>query len=270
MIKDFLKGVSHFINSIPMIFNPGIKRFVIAPVIISILTFGCIIYIISLYYTDLLNWLLPNIDNSAENSWYTDIYYTILSAIRFLMHIVFFLTITLLYTYFFSTINAVFAGPFCGILSEKVEEELTGNKETPIKITLKLIFILILSIIPAIGRTLRKLLYSLKLLIPILILYLIPVLNIIAPILWIIASIWLIAIEAFDIPSENHKLSFTEGRKKLAEKRAIGLGLGAISILFIFIPIINFLVIPISVIAATKIWVYEYTQTSLENKIEQQ
>ena len=103
----------------------------------------------------------------------------------------------------------------------------------------------------------RKLLYYLLRIIPLGILFLIPVINLAAPVLWTMFGMWMMAIQYADYPMANQQIFFSEQRKRLRSKRMISLGFGAAVMLFTLIPVINFFVMPVAVCGATRMWVKE-------------
>ena len=80
--------------------------------------------------------------------------------------------------------------------------------------------------IDAIGSQLRKLVYILLWALGLFLISLIPVVNLIAPVLWVIFGSWLLSLEYFDYPMGNHDLVFDEEKRQLRERRGIELGFG--------------------------------------------
>jgi CysZ protein len=63
-------------------------------------------------------------------------------------------------------------------------------------------------LVPALLSELRKMSYFLLRAIPLLILFIIPGVNLVAPFLWIAFSAWFLALEYGDYPMANHGLAF--------------------------------------------------------------
>ncbi len=106
-----------------------------------------------------------------------------------------------------------------------------------------------------VGNEVRKLFYIGIRAIPLLFLFLIPGLNLIAPILWIIFGAWMLAIEYLDYPMGNHNLSFKQQLVLLKKNRFLCLGFGLVLLFMTITPILNFISMPIGVAAATSLWV---------------
>ncbi|MGH8453889.1 MAG: sulfate transporter CysZ, partial [Nevskiales bacterium] len=148
------------------------------------------------------------------------------------------------------------ASPFNGFLAARVEQHLTG-------------------ILPDSGLSLwqeglqgllmelRKLLFFASRAIPLallsLVLFFIPGLNALIPVLWMLFGAYMLALEYTDYPASNHGLSFAQKRKSLSRHRWLGLGFGATVTLVTAIPLANLLVMPAAVAGATALWV-EYLQ----------
>ena len=111
---------------------------------------------------------------------------------------------------------------------------------------------------PALLSELRKQGYLVLRAIPVLILLLIPGINVIATVLWLLLGFWFLALEYADYPMGNHGLSFKRQRALLAGKKVNTLGFGAGVSLLMFIPILNLAAMPIAVAGATILWVEQF------------
>ena len=84
-----------------------------------------------------------------------------------------------------------------------------------------------------------------------LILFLIPVVNLIAPLLWFAFSAWCVALEYFAFPLENRGVLFLQQKAQLEGMRLTALSFGGLVTLGQSLPIINIVIAPVAVIAAT-------------------
>jgi len=100
----------------------------------------------------------------------------------------------------------------------------------------------------------RKLLYVLLWVFPLFVLFWIPVINIIAPLLWIVFSAWVLALDYHDYPLGNHQIKFPQQRAILRKNRFLALGFGLAALAATMIPFVNFLVIPAAVAGATALY----------------
>ncbi len=233
-----VSGAIFFLRGLSLIFNKGVKRYVAIPLLINTSLFAGAVY---------YGWnYLDTLTNKAE-AWLPDI----LSFLSWLLIPLFIVTVALVVFFGFVIIGNLIAAPFNGLLSEAVEKNITGVSMDSGGGWGRLITGLLRSLYSEV----RKLLYFLLWLIPLLILFFIPGLNLAAPFLWLIFSTWMLVIEYADFPMGNHDITFPHQRKILAGKRLLSLGFGAAVTLALMIPVVNFLVIPAAVAGATAMWV---------------
>lgn len=238
MLGQSITGAAGLFRGLKLLNTPGLRRFVIIPVIVNVLVFTLSIWVLIQQFTPLVDkWIayLP--------SW--------LEWLEWLFWLIFALAAILIVFYTFAILANLIAAPFNGLLAEAVEKHLTGQplpgggsvltalKETP----------------SAIIDELRKIAYYLLRAIPLLILFLIPPLNLAAPFLWALFSAWMMAVEYCDYPMGNHGLLFATQRKRLGRRRMMSFGFGGATLLATMIPVVNFLVMPAAVAGATALWV---------------
>lgn len=234
MQNNPISGAIYFLRGVRLIFNPGIRAYVIGPLLVNVLLFSALIYFGAAQFRDLLDYLLPD-----WLDWLT----TVLLPL--------FVVVALVIVFFtFSLIGNLLAAPFNGLLAEAVECTITGQP-IPGGGVKKMLLDL--------GRTivseLRKLAYIVLRGIPVLVLFLIPGLNLAAPFIWILFGAWMLAISYVDYPMGNHGLGFPEQRRQLRKHRYLALGFGGAAMGALAIPLVNFLVIPAAVAGATILWV---------------
>ncbi|MFQ5470173.1 MAG: sulfate transporter CysZ [Gammaproteobacteria bacterium] len=245
------KGFVYVVYGMRLLFQSGIKRFVIIPILINFILF-------TLFIVFGLGSLLDYVDDYIQMlpDW--------LNWIEWLVNLT--LTIVLMLVGFICCLQLanLIAAPFNSALAESVEKklnpELTSesvNWHTVIQ-----------QAGPAMANEFRKLGYFVIRAIPIGILFLIPVLNVAAPLIWTLFTVWLLAIEYTDYPMSNHDISFLELRARLKEKRFVAIGFGGAMLLLTITPIINFFAVPIGVAAATVMSVKELNIAS-KNSLNQ-
>ncbi len=240
-------GFGYFIKGLSLITKPGIKRFVIIPLIINILTFVLLIAVGGSYVSNLINEYVPELDG-----W--------LSFINIFLEILSYLLVAVIIFYTSSFIANVLASPFNGPLAAAVEKHLT-NKTPPgsdRNMTAEIGFTMV--------NELKKWLYYFMWAIPLAIISLI-LLFIFAPlvgVIWFIFGAWMFSLEYSDYPMGNYGMSFKEIRNEVAKKRMMSLGFGSAVTLGTMIPLINFMVMPVAVAGATAMRVEQYP-LQLEN-----
>ena len=244
-MKDFIKGVRYLREGLRLMRQPGLRRYVAVPLLVSVVVFSAGIVVGIQLLEVLLGWLLGWLPGWLD--W-----------MRYLLWPIFVLTALLLVFYSFALVTNLIAAPFNGLLAEAVERHLTG---APLEDTGGW-QALIRDIVPSLLSELRKLLYFLLRALPLGLLFLIPVVNVAAPFLWALFSAWMLAIEYADYPMANHLLHFAEQRRRLRSRRLLAYGFGGGSLLMTMIPVVNFLAMPASVAGATAMWVGEFKESA--------
>jgi len=235
-----MNGFLALFRGVSLMFRPGLKRFIWIPILVNSLLLILIAWGASSYFETALNQLLP------QDSW--------LSFLRWLLWPLFAVAYGLFVFYGFTALANLIASPFNSLLANRIEAMLTGQPlpedNTP----------LWASVLPALLSELRKLGYLLLRAIPILILFLIPGINVIATVLWLLLGFWFLALEYADYPMANHGLIFKQQRNLLAGKKITTLGFGAAVSLLLFIPILNLAAMPAAVAGATILWVEQFNE----------
>jgi len=161
--------------------------------------------------------------------------------------------------YSFSIVANIIAAPFNGFLSEKVEKRLRGDVITDEG------WQAVIALIPrSIGRELSKLAYYLPRVLFLLLLSVIPVVNIVAPFLWLLFGAWMMAIQYCDYPMDNNKVSFKNMKLMLKSDRFTAIGFGGLTQVGMMIPILNLVLMPAAVVGATIYWVEAHASTEID------
>lgn len=229
-------GMRYLLRGAQMLAQPGIRRFVVLPLLVNLLVFGALVTAalqqFGIWIDQVLAWL---------PEW-----------LAFLEWIIWPLSLVLLLVvvmYSFSVLANLIAAPFNGLLAEKVELLLGGQvpdgggfggaiKDAP----------------RAIGKELRKIAYYLPRALLVLVLTLFPLFYPFAPLLWFMLGAWMLALEYGDYPMDNHRFSLAMVRQRLAAERLTSFGFGAGVMLGTMIPLLNLLIMPAAVCGATLYW----------------
>jgi len=244
MIRQLFNGALYVFRGLKLLFKPGIRLFIILPLIINFMLFSVFIWLGITYFSELINEYLPRLPQYLQ--W-----------LEWLLWPLFIVSFVLIGFYCCLLLANLFAAPFNGMLAEAVENHITPGTSTSSDNCLTIIK----QLVPALINEVHKLGYFCLRALPLLLLFIIPGVNIIAPVLWIIFSAWLLALEFADYPMSNHGILFNDLRIKLKEKRFIALGLGGTVLLLTIVPVINFFVMPIAVAGATVMYVEEWKKT---------
>ena len=241
MKNDLSDGFSYLFKGLMLLNTPGIRPFVIIPLLINIIIFSSVFAVAGYYFTEGLDYLLSKLPE-----WLSFLYWVIMP--------LFASVVLFIVGYTFNILANIIGAPFNGFLAEKIEEHLQG--ERPVE---KMGLTELIAIIPhSIQRELHKLSYYLPRLLLLILLTLIPGLNIIAPFMWFVMGAWMLAIQYSDFPMDNNNISFAEMKSLLKQNRLNSIGFGATVAIALSIPFVNFLVMPAAVAGATLMWVEKH------------
>lgn len=236
MRNNPIQGIGHAMTGLRLLFKPGLRRFVIIPVLVNIVVFSALIWGGVMLFDDYMQRLLP------ADSW--------LSHLSWILWPLFALTGVLIVFYTFTAVANLIAAPFNGLLAEKVEVFLSGKTPSDNSSWGQVVK----DIIPSLLSELRKLLYFVIRAVFLLVLFLIPGVNLAAPFLWLAFNAWYLALEYMDFPMGNHHIRFKQQHQRLRKLRFNALGFGAGITLLMMIPVVNFLAMPAAVAGATSLW----------------
>jgi CysZ protein len=222
---------------------PGLRRFVLVPLLINILIFVGLAALGVHYFEVAMDAWLP------QEGW--------LSYFRWLLWVVFALAYLVILFFGFTVVANLIAAPFNSILAARVEERLTGRLPPEDKTSL------LRTIGPTLASELGKLFYLGTRAVPLLILMLIPGLNVLAGVGWLLFGAWFLAVEYGDYPMANHAVGAAEQRQRLRESRLKSLAFGGGVALLMLVPLLQFAAMPAAVAGATRLWVDELSGRKL-------
>jgi len=145
------------------------------------------------------------------------------------------------------------AAPFMGFLAEKVDIRATGRPMPEESIPAMTVRVF--------KRELRKTWYwlwrAVLILFVVLVIYFIPVVNVLASTVWFLWSGWLLGMQYIDFAADNRQVPFTVMLERLKTKRWMVLTFGSVVLGLTMLPLVNLVIMPVAVIAGTLIWVNE-------------
>lgn len=237
-ISDLAVGPGYLLQGFRLITEPGLRKFVLAPIAINILVIG------------LLMWLFGNQLEGWLDSWLAGLPGW-LAWLESLLWWLAMLLALLLFCYVFTLLANLIAGPFNGILSSRVERHLTGREPDSGRSWRG-------ELVDAVGGELRRWRWYLGravlLLLLTLLLLPIPLLGAAVPALWFAFGAFMLAFEYLDNPMGNRGMAFADKLSRLRERRWLNLGFGATATLFTMVPLANLIVMPAAVAGATALW----------------
>ena len=225
-----MTGFECFLNGFALLIKPGLRRFFIMPIIINALVLMLLVVASYIYFDDWIAAIMALFPDWA-------------AGLHWLLRGMTFIILLVVLYYSFTFLANLIAAPFNALLSVRVEEALTGQTPTSE-----------LSAWGAVAREFSKLGYLLPRLLLLLILTLIPVINFIAPLAWILFSIWMVAIQYTDYGADNNGLSFKALRTRLRKKPLHALAFGTPVWLLLIVPLVNLILMPASVAGGTRFW----------------
>jgi CysZ protein len=230
-------GIHYLFSGFKLIRQSGLKRFVILPFLINFSLFTGLFFVFFHYVEKFNSWV-----NHMLPAW--------LHWLSMIIWLLFLLSFAVSLIYTFMSIANVIAAPFNSLLAEKVEEYLTGQsvpsftlyenfKNTP----------------RLIARQCSILVYYVPRAVLLLILFFIPFIQMIAPLLWFLFNAWFLTINCIDYAFEQHHLSFAVMRLWLKKRRGPALSFGIATFAATAIPILNFIAMPAAIAGATQFYI---------------
>ncbi|BDX06001.1 sulfate transporter CysZ [Planctobacterium marinum] len=235
-------GLDYFFQGFDLISRPGVRLFVIVPLIINVLLFGAAFY-----------YLFGQIDPLVQQvtDWVPSWLDWLKEGLAYIIWPLAVLIILLFSAFIFGTLANWIAAPFNGLLSERIELMLTGQPISDDGFT---------DLIKDIPRTLAREVVKLGYYLPRAILFLLMffLLPLIGQVIWFLFTAWMMAVQYCDYPFDNHKVPFKKMRLQLANDKPNAFMFGITVTFFSMIPIVNFVVMPVAICGATAMWVDKY------------
>jgi len=235
--KNPLFAIQCLLKGFQWLMRKELRKYFLLPLLVNILLYSGLFALGYFYLTDLINSLIPD--------W--------LSWLEWLLWPLFLISFLVTGFFTFTLVANLIASPFYNHLAARTEELLSGDK---VDIEEQPMLKVLLAETKRIGYLLSRML-------PLLLLFVIPLVNLIAPLLWALFGAWGCALEYMAYPLENKGLLFREQRQLLQQSRLSVLTFGGVVVLGITVPIVNLLMAPAAVIAAT---VFFYSANNVDNK----
>ena len=233
-----ISGAGYVLQGLTLIRQKGVKRYVVIPLLINILLFVVAILLFAAQLPLLMGWLVQMLPAwLVWLSWLSVPLFVIVSALLVLLS--------------FTVVGNIIAAPFNSRLAEVVEERLTVQTPGPPEGWRRLPG----NVLHGLYSEIQKLVYFTVRAIPLLIIMVIPGLNLVSPVLWLLFSSWVLALEYADYPMANHGIGFRRQRQLLQKRRFLALGYGGMLTLVLLVPGLNLFLIPAGVAGATAMWV---------------
>lgn len=231
-----LSGLRYFLRGFVLIFTPGLRRFVIVPLLINIALFIGLFILAFHYYGELNQWFMHFLP-----AW--------LHWLAMVLWLFFFISFFIVFVYAFVTVGNLLAAPFNSFLAEKVELHLTGKLHDQRSLAEN-----IRDIPRIVGRQVSIMGYYFPRALLLLLLFFIPAFQPVAAIIWFLFSAWYLSLTYLDYITDNHRVPISDVRAWQKSRKLASLEFGVCVLLASMIPVINFFSIPAAVAGATCFW----------------
>lgn len=227
--SQLTSGPGYLLEGFRWLLRPGLKRFVFLPALGNAIIF--VIAAIALFY---------GLDNLLDR-WLPESF----DWLRYLLFPLVAAAILAIGMLAFTLLAALLLSPFLGTLAAQVETMHGASPPSPPPTGW------LAGLRHDIGLELRRLGYIALCLLAVLPLGLVPIVNLVAAPLGVAVSSWLLAVEYAGNPLGNHRMNLRQQLELLRAARWRVLGFGLASFGCSLIPVVNFVVVPASVIGMT-------------------
>lgn len=252
-LRSLASSLSNLRTGAKLLTEPGLRRFILIPLLINLVLFILMTLALISWFSAQLNEatsLLPSglswLASWGLIDWLVGTFWGLFAFVLWIA-----------YGYTFGIVANIIAAPFNGLLAEKIEQRLSGQAPAD-----ESLFSMCLR---TVVRELQKLGYFIirggLVLLLLIILWFIPGLNLLTPVLGWIWGAWCMGLQYLDYPADNNQLSFKQLRQHAWQHKAQSAGLGGWIMLGNMIPVINILVMPIAVAGATVQWLEQGNKT---------
>lgn len=223
-------SAAYLLRGLKMLVQPGLRHFIWMPLLINLVLYSLGIWAGAHYFSLVLNWLIPG--------W--------LEWLRWLLWPLFALLLFVAAFFSFTVVANFIAAPFYGPLAEKVQRSLGFALPQEAE---KAGFMVATA--ADFAAEARRMGYFALRALPLLLLSVIPVVNVVAPFLWLLFGAWSLALEYLAYPLEIQGLRFDRQRELARIHRLESLAFGGAVMLGLSVPVLNILIPPAAVVGAT-------------------
>lgn len=219
---------TYLLRGLRLLLAPDLRHFVWIPLLINLGLYGLGLWAGIHYFAAFMHWLLP--------AW--------LGFLAWLLWPVFALSFVLVMYFTFTVLANLIGSPFYGRLAEQVLAK-TGKPVLP-----QPGLPLGKALTGGMATELKRLGFFLARAVPLLVLFAIPGVNVVAPFLWLAFNAWFLGMEYLAYPLEARGVEFDEQRQRAKAMRIGLLSFGGTAMLGLAVPGLNVLVAPAAVAGA--------------------
>jgi len=235
-MAGFVFGVRCLLRGFGLMWMPELRRWALMPMLLSVAVYVGLFWMAA---GRIDSW----VESAAESlpgwlSWLADVLWFVLWCLAIL-----------LMTFTFAITASLVASPFNGPLAARTERVLTGRLPPGAGGGV------LMGLPRLVSQETGKLLYAVVGSIPFLLLFLVPVVDLVAPVLWFLWSGWVTALAFTDYALDANGLHFRDMRRLLGRRRGAAWGFGAATLFALTIPGLNIIAVPAAVCGGTVLWV---------------
>lgn len=220
-----LLAVNCLWQGVKLLNHPALRKYLLIPLLINIVLYTSAFVLGYHSVAALIHQFIPD--------W--------LSWLNWLLWPLFFVSFLVVGFFTFTLLANLIAAPYYSLLAAKALQILNQQDTTIQEQAWDRIFM---------GE-LKRVGYLLVRMLPLLLLFVIPVVNLIAPVLWAVFAAWGIAMEFMAYPLEGRGLTFPEQRQFLQSSRWGMLSFGGLVSVGLTLPVVNLLIGQAAVLGAT-------------------
>ena len=230
-----LLALSCLLQGLKLTTHPQLRKYLLIPLFINLVLYSGAFVLGYFSVSGLIEHFIPN--------W--------LSWLHWILWPLFFISFLIIGFFSFTLLANLIAAPYYSELATKALALISGQSTNRAELPWNTVFL---------GE-LQRLGYILLRTLPLLLLSIIPVVNLIAPLLWAIFAGWSMAMEYMAYPLEQRGLAFAEQKQFLQQSRWGVLSFGGLASLGLTVPILNLVIGQAAVIGAT-IYVYSLEEAA--------
>jgi len=230
-------GFGALLSGFGLLLHPRLRAWVFLPILINLVVFALLAWLS-------LEWLTTQIQ--AVVNWLPEW----LSFLSWFMWALATLMMVLIFGVTFTTLTLLVGAPFYVVLTQRA---MAVVSDEPLPETQGGAAGLTLEVAKAMLRELRKILRILPRLLLALIVSLIPVINVIAPFVWLYVNCWIFAFQFSDYPVDARARPLRDTREWMRKHRGASLGFGFGIGLCAGVPLLNIVAFPAAIIGACQL-----------------
>jgi CysZ protein len=220
-----LLAIGYFFKGLKLLGRPELRSFLIYPVLINLVLYSGAFALGYHYISQFMAHFIPE--------W--------LQWLSWMLWPLVFLSFLIIVFFSFTVIANLFAAPFYGKLATKTRSIITEQQSPTVEPPLAKVM----------AAEFRRAGYLFTRALPLIVLFVIPGINIIAPFLWALFGAWAMALEFMAYPLENEGVLFSEQKQLAKDMRLGALSFGGVVMVGLTLPLLNLVVAPAAVIGAT-------------------